>query len=224
MKDNYPQPEESEQDIPGYETEEPEEKRMAGDYEIIQAIQIGDQEIVLGENPQVENDEKYMCAYCQTNELFAQYSEVMCSDNFAEIVGLFGQRVAEQAEKTRIELNKPKIQGIDDRPITALDCIPVSYDDDLRGKILVIKPEILRREYRRATCQLKLCTGGFGASPRSRGSACFCVDLYTGKPTRFERRDVLGTIEPDHLPRWAQHGLLSIQQDRAQKEKDKGAR
>ena len=31
-----------------------EEKRMAGDYEIIQAVQIGDREVVLGENPQDE--------------------------------------------------------------------------------------------------------------------------------------------------------------------------
>ena len=30
------------------------EKRMAGDYEIIQAVQIGDREVVLGENPQDE--------------------------------------------------------------------------------------------------------------------------------------------------------------------------
>lgn len=224
MEDNYPQLEDEEQEFSACEAEVPEEKRMAGDYEIIQAIQIGDREIVLGENPQVETDEKYMCAYCQKNELFAQYSEVMCSDDFPEIVGLFGQRVAEQAEKTRIELNTPKIQGIDDKPITALDCIPISYDDDLHEKIVVIKPEVLRREYRKATRQLKLCIGGFGASPRSRGSACFCIDLYTGKESRYERMDVLGTIEPEQLPRWAQHGLLTVQRNRAQKEKDKGAR
>ena len=39
-----------------------EEKRMAGDYEIIQAVQIGDREVVLGENPQDETGMKYMCA------------------------------------------------------------------------------------------------------------------------------------------------------------------
>ncbi|MFR5584239.1 MAG: hypothetical protein ACLTLQ_10855 [[Clostridium] scindens] len=60
-------------------------------------------------------------------------------------------------------MNKPKIQGTDDRPITASDCTVASYEDDLNNKIVVIKPEVLRREYRRATCQLKLCTGGFGA-------------------------------------------------------------
>ena len=145
------------------------EKRMAGDYEIIQAVQIGDREVVLGENPQDETGMKYMCAFCRQNALFAEYSEVMASDDFPEIVELFGQRVAEQAQKTHIELNKPRIQGIDDRPITAEGCIPISYEDDLHGKIVVIKPEVLRREYRRATRQLKLCMGGFGASPHSRG-------------------------------------------------------
>ena len=42
-----------------------EEKRMAGDYEIIQAVQIGDREVVLGENPQDETGMKYMCAFCR---------------------------------------------------------------------------------------------------------------------------------------------------------------
>lgn len=85
------------------------EKRMAGDYEIIQAVQIGDREVVLGENPQDETGMKYMCAFCRQNALFAEYSEVMASDDFPEIVELFGQRVAEQAQKTHIELNKPRI-------------------------------------------------------------------------------------------------------------------
>ena len=31
------------------------EKRMAGDYEVIQAVHIGDREVVLGENPQDDN-------------------------------------------------------------------------------------------------------------------------------------------------------------------------
>lgn len=135
---------------------------------------------------------------------------------------MFGERVTEQAEKTRVAMNAPKIQGIDDRSITASDCTVVSCEDDLNDKIVVIKPEVLRREYRRATCQLKLCTGGFGASPHSRGSACFCVDLYTGKESRYERMDILGIMEPEKLPGWAKHGLLTVQQERAKKEQHKG--
>ena len=60
------------------------EKRMAGDYEVIQAVHIGDREVVLGENPQDETGMKYMCAFCRQNALFAEYSEVMASDDFPD--------------------------------------------------------------------------------------------------------------------------------------------
>ena len=48
-----------------------QEKRMAGDYEIIHALHIGDREIVLGENPSAPEDERYVCAFCQQHEIFA---------------------------------------------------------------------------------------------------------------------------------------------------------
>ena len=148
------------------------EKRMAGDYEIIQAVHIGDREVVLGENPQDETGMKYMCAFCRQNALFAEYSEVMASDDFPEIVELFGQRVAEQAQKTHIELNKPRIQGIDDRPITAEGCTPISHEDDLHGKIVVIKPEVLRREYRRAMLSVMQMISKFSVKSGQMQSSC----------------------------------------------------
>ena len=189
-----------------------EDKRMAGDYEIIHAMHIGDQEIVVGEKPAAAAGQMYMCAFCEQNEIFARYDEVLCSDDYPEIIGIFGQRVVEQAEKTRIELNGPKIQGIANAPITVAGCTPISYNDDLNGKVVVIRPDILRREYRRATNQVMLCDGGFGASPRSRGSACYCVNLYTGKTSRFERRDILGILKEDQIPKWAQHELQAQRQ------------
>ena len=198
-----------------------QEKRMAGNYEIIHALHIGDREIVLGDNPSAPEDERYVCAFCQQHEIFANYTEAMVSDDYPELVKLFGERVAEQAEKTRIALNGPKIQGIPNSAITAEDCEQVSYQEDIRGKVVVIRPEVLRREYRRATRQLKHCMGGYGASPHSRGSACYCVDLYTGKESRYERMDVLGTIQPEDLPGWAKHGLTTIQQEQAQKKTTK---
>lgn len=102
------------------------QKRMAGDYEIIHALQIGDQEIVVGENQANTDGQKYMCAFCQRNDFFALHEEVLCSDDYPEIIGIFGRRVAEQAERTRIALNGPKIQGIANAPITAADCTPIS--------------------------------------------------------------------------------------------------
>ena len=55
--------------------------------------------------------------------------------------------------------------------------------------------------------QLRLCTGGFGASPKSRGTACFCRSLLTGNSSRFERLDVIGIMPMEKLPEWAKKGL-----------------
>lgn len=199
-----------------------EKKRMAGEFEIIHALRIGDQEIVLGENLDCIGKECYMCAFFQDNGLIANYTEVMISDDYAELVKLFGERVAEQAEKTRIELISPKLRGIPNAPITVDGCELIGRDTDLRGKVVVIKPEVLRREYRRATCQLHLCNGGFGASPNRHGSACRCTELYSGKISRFERSEILGTIAPENLPKWAKHYLECIRQaERAKKPKDR---
>lgn len=201
------------------------EKRMAGEYEIIQAMMIGDKEIVLGENPKDASGLPYMCAFCEDNGLIARFYDVIAGDDFCEIAQDYGQRLAKQAEKTRQALMTERA-GLDGYGvITAERCSIVTSDDDLNGKIIVIKPDALRQEYRAANHQLKLCTGGFGASPNSRGSACFCTDLFSGKQSRFERRDILGTMELGDLPQWAKDGLDTIQQDEKRKnEKEREAR
>ncbi len=193
------------------------EKRMAGDYEIIHAFHIGDKEIVIGENVNAPGDERYMCAFCEKNEILGLYSDLWVSDDFCEIAKLYADRLSEQAEKTRAALFTPKFQGIDTTPLTKTDCSPISYKDDLNGKIVVIKQEVLRQEYRRATNQIKLCTGGFGASPNSRGSACYCVDLYSRTTSRYERQDVMGTLREDQLPKWAALGLDQYRNEQRQK-------
>ena len=188
-----------------------QEKRMAGDYEIIHALHIGDREIVLGENSSAPEDERYVCAFCQQHEIFINYTEVMVSGDYPELVKLFGERVAEQAEKTRIALNGPKIQGIPNSAITAEDCGQVSYQEDIRGKVVVIR-------------QLQLCTSGSGAYPNSRGTACFCTELYSGQRARFERSDILGVIAPEDLPKWAKHYLELRQAEKERSSRDRGCR
>ena len=193
------------------------EKRMAGDYEIIFAVHIGDREVVVGEKPGNGNGDKYMCSLGESNGFFELHSEVIASDHYPEIMELFGQRISEQAHKVCMELSKPRIQGIPNTALTAKDCTVISHMDDLNDKVIVIKPEVLRREYQVATHQVKLCTGGFGASPNSRGSAVYCTDLYSGEHSRFERRDVLGIMNPDQMPKWVQHHLEALKQKEKRK-------
>lgn len=194
-----------------------QKKHMAGKYEIIHSFRIGDYEVVIGENPNAQPEEQYMCALCQENDILRQYSEMMVSDDYAEIAELYGQRIAELAKATQRALFRPKFQGINEQPIT--ECTPLSHDDDLNDRIVVIRPDVLRREYRKCTHQLKVCTGGFGASPHSRGSACFCVDIYSGKTSRFERYDILGTMTEDQLPKWAKL-YLDMYRDKQRTERE----
>lgn len=196
------------------------EKRMAGDYEIIHAMHIGDKEIVVGENSAAEPDHRYMCVYCESNLFFERFDDAMVSDDYPEIISIYGQRVVQQADMTRAEVSAPEMLGISNKPLTAKDCTLISAADDLHNKVIVIKPELLRREYQKATCQIVLCDGGFGASPNSRGSACHCVNLYTGKSTCFERRDVLGVLEGDQIPKSAQNGLKKHLQKQQNKDRN----
>lgn len=197
-----------------------EEKRMAGDYEIFQAISVGMREIVMGESQNADTDERFLCAYCTVNELFAQYSGIMVSDDYTEILDLYQQRIREEIESLREELGKPGHEGIDDRPVIEKGFVPVNYTDDLNGKVIVIRPDVLKREYRRSTRQYQLCTGGFGASPCSRGSACYCTNIYTGEKSRFERRDVLGIVHEDQMPDWAREKLEKLGRQRIRNERE----
>ena len=191
------------------------EKRMVGDYEVIQAFQFGDREVVLGENLNAPPGELFLCAYAQRNDLFVQYFDAVVSDSYVEIAKLYVDRVVQQTDKTIAEMQYPHLEGVDHSIIVKEDYEPVYYEDDLRDKIVVIKPEVLRREYQQGPYQLRLCTGGFGASPKSRGNACFCRDLLTGKTSRFERLDIAGIMPMDKLPTWAKKGLEICKQRQA---------
>ncbi len=191
-----------------------ENKRMIGDYEVIYAISTGPLETVLAYNPNAAPGEKYLCSYCSGTGFLTQYSGALVSDDYAEMLQIFGTRIAEQAEILKVELEQPGIDGIDDRPVIKEGFNPITYEDDLNGKVIVIKAEVLKPEYQRATRQYQLCTGGFGASPHSRGSACFCTNLYSGKSGRFERMDVLGIVPEEQLPDWAGSALRQIETQR----------
>ena len=189
-----------------------ETKRMAGPYEITHAIHIGDREIVLGENPADTEGVPYMCAYCEANDIIASYYDSVGGEDYAEIVGIFGERIKEQAERTQEKLRQERLDGEQSILVTEKDCTLITSEDDLNNQVVVIRADVLRPEYRSARYQLRLCTGGFGASPHSRGSACYCKDLVTGKNSRFERRDILGVMEPDELPQWVYDGLDGLRQ------------
>lgn len=134
-----------------------EETRKIGDYSVKYSMYIGHKDIALGENPNADKDERYMCCFVETNAIFERYSGVLVSDDFAEIAKVFGQRVADAAEEI-IQENERACQevGINEE-LMAESCAPVSYKDSIENKVVVIKGSILRPEFRHANHQLMLC-------------------------------------------------------------------
>lgn len=194
------------------------EKRMAKNYEITQALRIGDREVVFGIDP--ASDQPYFCAlYHKIFEIIRfreRYEVCFVSDNFVDVAEQFAAYVQEQCQKVREEWAKVTVPRI---RITEGMCIPHDYGQDLTGKVVAIKPSALRPEYRSADHQLVLVDGGSGAAANSYGTTCFCVNLYTGESVRWRRYDVLGEVKPECLPDWAERRAAEIRQRQAEQEK-----
>ena len=71
-----------------------EEKRKIGEYTVLCSVNVGEKEVILASNEQSTNGDKYMCGFAERNDLFELCSECMVSDDYIEIVHLFGSRVA----------------------------------------------------------------------------------------------------------------------------------
>ncbi|MCQ4638672.1 hypothetical protein NE619_18255, partial [Anaerovorax odorimutans] len=150
---------------------------------ITHAVHIGNREIVFGENRNADAENQFLCAYCSTNQLFRSYEEGF-TGSYLEMMKLFGERVQEQA--TQIEKNRQSITPSME-PITAEQCYPNDLAQSIQGKVVAIKIDALRPEYRTADHQLEFVLGGFGANGNARGTAVFCKNLYSGKESRWER-------------------------------------
>ena len=187
------------------------DKRMAGTYEITQALHIGEYEIVFGIDEN-STDSKYMCGYCIQNDLFASYENCVGGNDYVEIVKLFAERVQEQANLLQAIQQNVTIPM---ETITAEQCYPDDYKQSIDGKVVAIKASSLHPEYQTADRQIVLVKGGFGANANSRGRAVYTVNLYTGKESRWDRADILGEIK--ELPDWAKERLPIIQAERAEK-------
>lgn len=136
-----------------------------------------------------------------------------------------GERVTQAADEIMKETEKVTSEiGMNDE-ITAKDCKPISHDDAIEDKVIVIRGNVLRPEFRHASHQLMLCTGGFGAQKNARGRTCYCISLYSGKRTSFYRGDVLGVMDKRSLPEWAKIGLqnaLEIRQNEKSHPNERG--
>ena len=99
--------------------------------------------------------------------------------------------------------NDPAMKIEDNGVLTAAVCVEGSRQDDYTSKIIVLNPEKLRPEYRFASEQLILATGGFGCSPTARGGQITGINLSSSNDETHRREDFLGIADVSRLPPWA---------------------
>lgn len=186
---------------------EHEEIRKAGDYTVINAIHIGDRELILGEMENAPKDSTYLVAYCRYTDIFERYEECLVSDDFIEIAEIFAERLTKQVQQVKAEHDKMP----EDKTVLTFDsCIPMHECESIENCIVVVRPSVLRPEHRIPQKQIYLAKSGNGIKAHSRGTAVYCDNLYTGKHTRFERYDFMGILKPEHYPEWVKDKIKDM--------------
>lgn len=186
--------------------------RMMNDYEIIHSFYVGEREVIVGEDKNAEY--RYFCGYYETNDIFSRAVDCQMSDDYLEIMQIYCDRTKEQVELFRAK----QIKGA--KLVTSDMCNPCKSDTDLTKKIVVLKPETLRREYQNGNHQLFYVTGGNGSKPNSRGTKVFGYYLNGKKETYIRRYEIMGTIEAEKLPEWAKKHINKIMKDKSMEERN----
>lgn len=65
------------------------EKRKVGDYTVLCAVNIGSREIILAENEQSANGERFLCCYGERNDIFEKFTECAVGDDYIDAALFF---------------------------------------------------------------------------------------------------------------------------------------
>ena len=82
------------------------------------------------------------------------------------------------------------------------ECKPLS--DNIEGKLVVIKPDFFKPEFREAKYQLVLAAGGFGCDASKMGNAVFVEEVHTDNPEHYrqERYNLIGEPTKEIIKEW----------------------
>ena len=176
------------------------EKEYAGEYEIVQSMEIGSERLVLGRNDNLPKPFLVANHRTKLDGLFSEYFEVGVSDEYMEILGEYLQR-QQKAYATLVQQREAR--GSDGTVFGAADCLPEPQKQRYVGQVVVMAPTSLAPEFRTKDNQLLYVVGGNGAEPNSRGTKVFVRDCWSGERFYVRRSDVIGILQPEKLPNWA---------------------
>lgn len=184
------------------------DKHIIEGYEERASMQLAGRIVILAEKPGA--DDPYMVVNCKWDNPLGvdEYFDCAVTTDYLEAVREFIKR--ETVLLDSLEADRAR-SGLPFHTLTAADCIPKSMDEDLTGKLIVIKPTSLAHEYRSAEHQIMRVDHGNGTRPNALGRAVFCTGLFDGKQVRHNRHQVAGVIDPAKMPEWAKVKLAELQ-------------
>lgn len=156
-----------------------QEEYIVDGHKVTHSVHLGDREIFLA----VQQDAPlpFYVGYMEVSyELgLARFSGIEGTTEYTEAWELFIQRLQKQIEQVRAQRQEHHAPQL----LTEADCIRDSRAGDYEGKVLVMRPGVLRPEYWNAAHQLYFAVGGNGARAGSHGTKVFCINIYTGEHT-----------------------------------------
>lgn len=108
-----------------------------------------------------------------------------------------GRDVVDILKKDAME--EPALESL----FRADDCIAGSTNENYYKRILVLKPDMLKDEFRDRKYQLWMpYANTFGCDPNKGGKAIYAVCLYDGdiSTVNWRRDDFLGILQPEKIP------------------------
>ena len=185
-----------------------DEKRMVCGYEVHFAMHVGEREVLFLLDP-TSTETPYIVGYCEGMPAFVaeRFVDAVGSDDYLEMVDEFLLRAKGQVDQLRVERersNEPQ------EVLGTAHCLPDGMKHHLEGRVVILKSEVLRHEYRNAASQLIYVTGGNGASPDGHGTAVFGKYVFSGESRDCRRHQILGVLDPDKAPEWVRPGVCAI--------------
>jgi len=183
------------------------DERFVTGLEVQFEMHVGDKEVLLLLDPH-SNEMPYLVGYCTVNGLgMEQLTELVGGNDYLEAVEEFMTRVQGQVDQVRSD------RALSDEPQEVFGkeyCLPGGLEQDLNGRVVILKPETLRPEYQNIAHQLLFVHGGFGAAPNGRGTAVFATNVFSGEKRDCRRHEIAGILNPIHAPDWVKPGVEAI--------------
>jgi len=191
-----------------------EQGRIIEGFEVVHSIQLEAVNHVVAQNTTSEDELYRIYKVGSPNALgLADCETVYEHHDYLDVMREYTRRLGGVLDSLGLDRVYRGSPVFDDYPIRAEDCF--SKDMNLQGQVIAVKARALAPEYRVASHQLYIATGGFGCSPDSSGRAVYCKNVYdNGSDVRFNRKDILGIVKPECIPAWAKEKIAKLQADK----------